>query len=44
MKKDIFDAYAVAIAKRFHLTMDQMFDKTKKREIVDARQMLYYIY
>ena len=43
MKKDIFDAYAVAIAKRFHLTMDQMFDKTKKREIVDARQMLYYM-
>jgi chromosomal replication initiator protein len=43
MKKHIFDAYAVAIAEQFHLTMDQMFDKTKKREIVDARQMLYYM-
>ncbi len=43
MKKEIFDAYAIAIAKQFHLTMDQMFDKTKKREIVDARQMLYYM-
>ena len=43
MKKDIFDGYAVAIAKQFHLTLDQMFDKTKKREIVDARQMLYYL-
>ena len=43
MKKDIFDAYAVAIAEQFHLTLDQMFDKTKKREIVDARQMLYYL-
>ena len=43
MKKDIFDGYAIAIAKQFHLTLDQMFDKTKKREIVDARQMLYYL-
>ena len=43
MKKDIFEQYANAIATQFHLTMDQMFDKTKKREIVDARQMLYYM-
>lgn len=43
MKKDIFDAYATAIAKQFHLTLDQMFNKTKRREIVDARQMLYYL-
>ena len=43
MKKDIFDDYATAIAKQFHLTLDQMFTKTKKREIVDARQMLYYM-
>ena len=43
MKKDIFDTYAIAIAKQFHLTLDQMFTKTKKREIVDARQILYYL-
>jgi chromosomal replication initiator protein len=43
MKKEIFDKYAVAIAKQFHLTLDQMFDKTKRRDIVDARQMLYYL-
>ena len=43
MKKDIFDAYASAIAKQFQLTLDQMFTKTKRREIVDARQMLYYL-
>ena len=29
MKKDIFIAYAMAIAEHFHLTLDQMFDKTK---------------
>ena len=43
MKKHIFDAYAEAVAKQFHLTLDQMFTKTKKRDIVDARQMLYYL-
>tara|TARA_Y100001973_G_C5146258_1_gene305577 strand:- start:835 stop:1128 length:294 start_codon:yes stop_codon:yes gene_type:complete len=43
MKKSIFDAYATAIAQQFHLTLDQMFDKTKRREIVDARQILYYL-
>ena len=43
MKKDIFDAYASAIADQFHLSLDQMFTKTKRRDIVDARQMLYYL-
>ena len=43
MKKDIFDSYAKAIASQFHLTLDQMFEKTKKRDVVDARQMLYYL-
>ncbi len=35
--------YANAIAEQFHLTLDQMFEKTKKRECVDARQILYYL-
>lgn len=43
MKRDIFDKYATAIADRFHLTLDEMFTKSKKREIVDARQMLYFL-
>ena len=43
MRKHIFDDYAKAIAEQFHLTLDQMFIKTKKREVVDARQMLYYL-
>lgn len=43
MKKHIFDSYANAIAKQFHMTLDQMFLKSKRREIVDARQMLYYL-
>ena len=30
MKKEIFDAYAEAIAKQFHLTLDELFTKEKK--------------
>ena len=43
MKREIFMVYANAIAEQFHLTLDQMFEKTKKRECVDARQILYYL-
>ena len=42
MKKEIFDSYTKAIAKQFHLTLDEIFENSKKRHIVDARQMLYY--
>jgi chromosomal replication initiation ATPase DnaA len=43
MKRDIFDVYATAIAKKFHITLDEMFAKNRRRDIVDARQMLYYL-
>lgn len=43
MKKEIFNTYANSIAKQFHLTLDEMFARSKKRDIVDARQMLYYL-
>ena len=43
MKKQIFDDYATAVAKTFHLTLDEMFTSTRRGDIVDARQMLYYL-
>ncbi len=43
MKKEIFKKYADAVAKQFHLELDQMFSKNRRRDIVDARQMLYYL-
>jgi chromosomal replication initiation ATPase DnaA len=43
MKKEIFIAYANSVAEQFHLSMEEMFEKTKKRENVDARQILYYL-
>ncbi len=41
--KNIFDSYANAVAKQFHLNLDEMFNKNKRRDLVDARQMLYYL-
>tara|TARA_R110002012_G_scaffold279242_1_gene467184 strand:+ start:2103 stop:2417 length:315 start_codon:yes stop_codon:yes gene_type:complete len=43
MKKDIFNAYAEAIADQFHVTLGEMFTKTRQREMVQARQMLYFL-
>ena len=43
MKKKIFDSYAEAVAKNFSLSLHELFRKTKKRDIVDARQMLYFL-
>tara|TARA_R100000935_G_scaffold58725_1_gene97315 strand:- start:4055 stop:4351 length:297 start_codon:yes stop_codon:yes gene_type:complete len=43
MKKEIFNNYATAIAQQFHLELDDIFTKSRKRESVDARQMLYYL-
>ena len=35
--------YADAVATQFHITLDQMFSGDRRRDIVDARQMLYFI-
>jgi len=43
MKGNIFEAYANAVAKQFHLELDEIFNKDKRRDLVDARQMLYYL-
>ena len=43
MKRNIFNAYATEVCARFAITEEILFIKTKKREIVDARQLLYYL-
>jgi len=42
-KRDIFYVYATEIAKKFDITFDEMFQKNRRRDIVDARHMLYYL-
>jgi chromosomal replication initiation ATPase DnaA len=43
MKQDIFDLYVTRVASLFSIEEGQLFLKSKKREIVDARQLLYYL-
>jgi|TARA_R110000796_G_scaffold18221_15_gene55318 chromosomal replication initiation ATPase DnaA len=43
MKKPIFEQYATQVAKHFHLSMDSLFEKSKRRNQVDARQVLYLL-
>lgn len=43
MKKDIFDKYVDTVIRRYHITREELFSKSKKSDIVDARQTLYYL-
>ena len=43
MKREIFNEYADQVNKVFRLNSKDMFKKNKKREIVDARNMLYFL-
>jgi len=43
MKREIFNQYAEQVCKIFYINQDEIFTKTKKREIVDARNMLYFL-
>ena len=43
MKEEVFNQYAERVAKLFGITKEQLFSHTKKREIVDARQLLVYL-
>lgn len=43
MKQDIFNQYADRIVDIFSISKEELFSKSKKREIVDARYLLYYL-
>ena len=43
MKFEIFKTYTASICSHFSVRPDELFSKTKKREVVDARQLLYYM-
>ena len=43
MKRNIFNAYVTEVCARFAVSEEMLFTKTKKRDIVDARQLLYYL-
>jgi len=42
MKTEIFNEYTEKLLNVFDITRDEMFSKSKRRDLVDARQTLYY--
>ena len=43
MKQEIFNQYVDRVIDLFGITREELFSKNKKREIVDARHLLYYL-
>jgi chromosomal replication initiation ATPase DnaA len=43
MKSDIFYQYVDKITDLFRITREDLFSKTKRRDIADARNLLYYL-
>ena len=42
MKQDIFYRFVDQITHRFDITKEELYSKTKKQEVSDARHMLYF--
>lgn len=43
MKRQIFNQYVTLVADLFRVNEKHLFKKSKKKEYVDARYMLYYL-
>lgn len=43
MKEDVFNQYVERAIDLFNIKKKEFFSKTKKRNIVDARQLVYYL-
>jgi chromosomal replication initiator protein len=43
MKHDVFNQYLERVANLFELDKQDIFSKSKKREFVDARHLIYYL-
>lgn len=43
MKEDVFNQYIERVSNLFSITKEELFSKSKKRNLVDARQLVYYL-
>ena len=43
MKEDVFNQYVDRVTNLFGIEKEELFSKSKKRNLVDARQLLYYL-
>ena len=43
MKHDVFNQYVERVSDLFGISKDEIFSKSNKRELVDARHLVYYL-
>jgi chromosomal replication initiation ATPase DnaA len=43
MKQEVFNQYVERVSDLFGITKEVLFSKTKKRSVVDARHLVYYL-
>lgn len=43
MKQEVFSKYVEKVSEQFGITPQEMFSRSKKREYVDARHLLFYL-
>ena len=43
MKQDVFNQYVERVTSMFNITQEEFYSKTKRREFVDARHLVYYL-
>lgn len=43
MKSDVFYQYVERVTDLFNISKEDLFSKSKKREFVDARHLVYYL-
>lgn len=43
MKQEVFNQYVDRVSDLFGISKDVLFSKTKKRNVVDARHLVYYL-
>ena len=43
MKHDVFNQYVERVSDLFGISKDEIFSNSKKRELVDARHLVYYL-
>jgi chromosomal replication initiation ATPase DnaA len=43
MKQDVFNQYVERVSDLFRIQENDLFSKSKKRELVDARHLIYYL-
>lgn len=43
MKEDVFNQYVERVSQLFSITNEDFFSKSKKRNLVDARHLVYFL-